>query len=106
MERSVGVIKSSFWAGVRFTDIDHLNDQAKLWCDRLNQKVHRTTLIVINGKEFSHERSAHGGKTSYSLPLRYVLGGSLPSWRSGSKVRLFQLFGEANVMMVKEYPRM
>ena len=46
VERSVGIIKSSFWPGVRFSDIDHLNDQARLWCDRLNQKVHRTTLTI------------------------------------------------------------
>jgi len=46
VERSVGVIKTGFWPGVRFSDIDHLNDQAKLWCDRLNQKVHRTTLKI------------------------------------------------------------
>jgi hypothetical protein len=46
VERSVGVIKSGFWPGVRFSDIDHLNDQARLWCDRLNQKVHRTTLKI------------------------------------------------------------
>jgi hypothetical protein len=43
VERSVGVIKNGFWPGVRFTDIDDLNEQAKRWCDRLNQKVHRTT---------------------------------------------------------------
>ncbi len=43
VERSVGVIKSSFWPGVRFTDLDDLNEQATRWCDRLNQKVHRTT---------------------------------------------------------------
>ncbi len=43
VERSVGVIKNGFWPGVRFTDIDDLNAQAKTWCDRLNQKVHRTT---------------------------------------------------------------
>lgn len=43
VERSVGIIKSSFWAGVRFTDLDDLNEQARQWCDRLNQKVHRTT---------------------------------------------------------------
>src|SRR6266699_129791 len=46
VERSVGVIKNGFWPGVHFTDIDHLNGQAKLWCDRLNQKVHRTTRKV------------------------------------------------------------
>jgi len=40
------VIKNGFWPGVHFTDIDHLNGQAKLWCDRLNQKVHRTTRKV------------------------------------------------------------
>jgi transposase len=43
VERSVGIIKDGFWPGVRFTDIDDLNQQARAWCDRLNQKVHRTT---------------------------------------------------------------
>lgn len=43
VERSVGVIKDGFWPGVRFTDIDDLNQQARAWCDRLNQKVLRTT---------------------------------------------------------------
>ncbi len=43
VERSVGIIKYSFWPGVHFTDIDDLNEQATRWCDRLNQKVHRTT---------------------------------------------------------------
>jgi hypothetical protein len=46
VERSVGVIKDGFWPGVRFTDIDDLNQQARAWCDRLNQKVHRTTQRV------------------------------------------------------------
>jgi transposase len=46
IERSVGIIKNSFWPGVRFSDIDHLNSQARLYCDRLNQRVHRTTLAV------------------------------------------------------------
>ncbi len=43
VERTAGVIKYGFWPGVRFTDIDDLNAQASRWCDRLNQKVHRTT---------------------------------------------------------------
>jgi hypothetical protein len=46
VERSVGVIKHGFWPGVRFTDSDDLNRQANRWCDRLNQKVHRTTRKV------------------------------------------------------------
>jgi transposase len=46
VERSVGIIKQSFWPGVHFTDLDDLNEQARLWCDRLNQKMHRTTLRV------------------------------------------------------------
>jgi hypothetical protein len=46
IERSVGVIKYSFWPGVRFTDIDDLNTQAHHWCDRLNQRVQRTTRKV------------------------------------------------------------
>jgi hypothetical protein len=43
VERSVEVIKNGFWAGVHFTDLDDLNEQAFAWCNRLNQKVHRTT---------------------------------------------------------------
>ncbi len=46
IERSVGVIKGGFWPGVHFTDIDDLNKQARAWCDRLNQRVHRTTRQV------------------------------------------------------------
>lgn len=43
VERSIGVVKSSFWPGVRFTDLDDLNRQARAWCDRRNQQVHATT---------------------------------------------------------------
>src|SRR5581483_5600851 len=46
VERTVGIIKKSFWPGVRFTDIDDLNDQARIWCDRLNSHIHRTTLQI------------------------------------------------------------
>ena len=46
VERSVGIIKDGFWPGVRFTDIDDLNEQAYTWCNRLNQKVHRTTQCI------------------------------------------------------------
>jgi transposase len=43
VERTVGVVKESFWPGVRFTDLDDLNRQALAWCDRRNQVVHATT---------------------------------------------------------------
>jgi len=43
IERTVGIIKYGFWAGVHFSELDDLNEQARVWCDRLNQKVHRTT---------------------------------------------------------------
>ncbi len=46
IERSVGIIKFGFWPGVHFTDFDELNAQATAWCDRLNQRVHRTTRCV------------------------------------------------------------
>lgn len=45
IERSIGVIKQSFWPGVRFTDLDDLNRQAQQWCDRRNQRVHATTRV-------------------------------------------------------------
>jgi transposase len=43
VERSVGIIKQGFWPGVHFTDLEDLNQQAQDWCDRINQRVHRTT---------------------------------------------------------------
>jgi transposase len=43
IERSIGVIKQSFWPGVQFSDLDDLNRQAQAWCDRRNQRVHATT---------------------------------------------------------------
>src|SRR5260370_7631784 len=43
IERSVGFFKHSYWAGVSFTDIDDLNRQAHIWCERINLRVHRTT---------------------------------------------------------------
>ncbi|HEY9714337.1 MAG TPA: IS21 family transposase, partial [Chroococcales cyanobacterium] len=46
IERTVRIVKNSFWAGVHFTDLDDLNEQARAWCDRLNQRVHRTTRRV------------------------------------------------------------
>jgi transposase len=46
IERSVGIIKYGFWPGVHFTDIDDLNAQALACCDRLKQRVQRTTRQV------------------------------------------------------------
>jgi transposase len=46
IERSVGMIKYGFWPGVRFTDLDDLNEQAVAWCNRVNQRVQRTTRKV------------------------------------------------------------
>src|SRR5216684_1150834 len=43
IERSVGFAKQSLWAGVCFSDIDDLNRQAHIWCERINSRVHRTT---------------------------------------------------------------
>jgi transposase len=43
VERTVSHVKTSFWAGVRFTDLDDLNRQAHGWCQRINTRVHRTT---------------------------------------------------------------
>ena len=42
-ERTVGFVKQSFWPGVSFTDLDDLNHQAHVWCERINMRVHRTT---------------------------------------------------------------
>jgi transposase len=43
VERSIRVVKESFWPGVRFEDIADLNAQARPWVDARNRRVHRTT---------------------------------------------------------------
>jgi transposase len=43
VERSIGVIKQSFWPGVCFTDLDDLNTQARAWCEQRNRHIHQTT---------------------------------------------------------------
>lgn len=43
VERTIRIVKESFWPGVRFTDLDHLDQQGLGWCDRRNQVVHATT---------------------------------------------------------------
>jgi transposase len=43
VERSVGIIKHSFWPGVCFTDLDDLNTQARAWCEQRNRQIHHTT---------------------------------------------------------------
>ena len=42
VERSVSVVKHSFWPGVTFTDLDDLNRQGRAWCVQHNQRPHRT----------------------------------------------------------------
>jgi transposase len=43
VERTVGHVKTTLWAGIQFTDLDDLNRQAYAWCERINARVHRTT---------------------------------------------------------------
>jgi transposase len=43
VERSIAVVKNSFWPGICFTDVADLNQQALAWCDQRNQRVHVTT---------------------------------------------------------------
>lgn len=43
IERSIGIVKQSFWPGVSFTDLPDLNSQARQWYERLNNQVHMTT---------------------------------------------------------------
>jgi len=45
IERSIGIVKQSFWPGVSFTDLPNLNSQANKWYERLNSQVHMTTRV-------------------------------------------------------------
>jgi len=43
VERSILVVKTSFWPGVTFGDLDALKREAIRWSNHRNAKVHRTT---------------------------------------------------------------
>ena len=43
IERSIGIVKQSFWPGVFFTDLADLNRQARAWYERINGQLHMTT---------------------------------------------------------------
>ncbi len=43
VERTVGFVKQSLWTGITFSDVDDLNRQARAWCERINERRHRTT---------------------------------------------------------------
>ena len=43
VERSIRIIKESFWPGIRFTDVGDLNEQANVWYTSRNSRIHRTT---------------------------------------------------------------
>ncbi|SRR5260221_3386343 len=66
IERTVGVVKQSFWAGVSFTNVDDLNRQAHIWCERINSRVHRTT--------HERERRAPRAGAALAVACRLCLG--------------------------------
>lgn len=43
VERLVRYVKDNFIPGRAFTDINDLNRQARIWCDKANAKIHSTT---------------------------------------------------------------
>lgn len=44
VESGIKYVKGNFWPGVRFTDLEDLNRQARVWCDTVaNVRVHGTT---------------------------------------------------------------
>ncbi len=46
VERLARYVKDNFFLGREFTSLDDLNHQARMWCDRVNSKVHGTTGLV------------------------------------------------------------
>jgi transposase len=51
VESGIKYVKGNFWSGIRFTDLEDLNRQARVWCDTVaNVRLHGTT----------HRPLAHG----------------------------------------------
>jgi hypothetical protein len=124
VERTVGIIKKSFWPGVRFTDIDDLNNQARIWCDRLNSHLHRTTLKIPMDawveenlkslpKDFAWERFGTEARrvswdgfisydgVMYGLPSQPAVAGSMVSIRERNHHLLIFSTGQLIAELVK-----
>jgi transposase len=127
VERSVGVVKTSFWPGVTFTDLDDLNRQAFAWCQQINGRVHRTTLAVPLSRwaeeplaplptDFAWERfGAEERKVSwdgyisydgvqYGLPAQAALAGSVVQVRERAGQLLVFSRGQL-ILQVTKRPR-
>jgi transposase len=127
VERSVGVVKTSFWPGVTFSDLEDLNRQALAWCQQINGRVHRTTLAVPLERwaqehlaplptDFAWERfGAEERKVSwdgylsydgvrYGLPAQAAVAGSVVQVRErAGQLRVFS--GGQLILQVTKRPR-
>lgn len=47
VEKTVGYVRGNFWAGIHFTDLADLNEQARVWIDEVaNRRLHQTTRAI------------------------------------------------------------
>jgi transposase/DNA replication protein DnaC len=44
VERAISYLRQNFWPGIRFTNLDDLNNQVRAWCETVaNKRIHGTT---------------------------------------------------------------
>lgn len=43
VERTVAFVRDNFMIGIQYTSLDHLNEQALSWCNKVNSRNHSTT---------------------------------------------------------------
>lgn len=70
VENGVKYVRGNFWVGLRYTDLDDLNRQARGWLDTVaNARVHGTTGEVPFERLPSEELVSLGGKPDYDTSV-------------------------------------
>jgi transposase len=61
VESGIKYVKGNFWSGIRFTDLEDLNRQARVWCDTVaNVRLHGTTQERPIDRWHTERHALHG----------------------------------------------
>ena len=109
IERSVSYVRSNFFIGIKFECLEDLNNQAYLWCNKSNSRIHGTTrevplerlkqenlnkvskeyLIKIQESRKVQKDSLVSYKSNqYSVPIKYV-SDNISVVEENEKVKLY-----------------
>lgn len=131
VERTVAYVRDNFMTGIKYDSLEDLNNQAVLWCNKVNNKVHGTTNEIpferlpkeklqplkreyiidkINLRRVEKDCLISYAGNKYSVPAEYigmdvaviVLDNMLAAYHQGKQISLHRLSYNKNDMVVNK----